>query len=178
MAQEPAKMPTPVAALQVTQPPSESLTFDEAIARAIEKNPYVAIAATNILRAEAILQQTRAVTMPRLTGNVNNTTLDSGRAFGDQTVQPQNQTLLGLNASMPVLAAAQWAAKTQAMDQIEIARLSVADTRRQVALAAASAYLAVIAQKRQVVVINNAILTAKDQFDYNRAGARAASAAA
>jgi len=168
MAQEVTKpAPAPVASLQVMSQPVEALTFDQAIARAIEKNPNVAIAATNILRAEAILQQTRAVTMPRLTGNVNNTTLDSGRAFGDQTVQPQNQTLLGLNASMPVLAAAQWAAKTQAMDQIEIARLSVTDTRRQVALAAASAYLAVISQKRQVAVINNAILTAKDQLDYN-----------
>ena len=82
-------------------------------------------------------------------------------------MQPQNQTLLGLNASAPVLAAAQWAARTQAMDQVEIARLSVTDTRRQIAVATASAYLAVIAQKRQVDVTLTAIETARGQLDFN-----------
>ena len=66
-----------------------------------------------------------------------------------------------------MLAAAQWAARTQAMDQVEIARLSVTDTRRQIAVATASAYLAVIAQKRQVDVSLTAIETARGQLDYN-----------
>ncbi|MEO8681275.1 MAG: multidrug efflux RND transporter permease subunit, partial [Vicinamibacterales bacterium] len=94
----------------------EQLDFDAAIARAVEKNPSVAIASTNILRSQAILQQVRAGTRPRVNANVSNTTLDSGRAFGDQTVQPQNQSLLALSASAP-FNAAQWAAKVQAMDQ-------------------------------------------------------------
>ena len=145
----------------------ETVTFDEAIARALEKNPTVAIAAANILRSEALLDQARAVVRPRVTGNVTNTTLDTGREFGGQTVQPQNQTLLGLNAAMPVLAASQWAARAQAMDQVEIARLSVTDTRRNIAVATASAYLAVIAQKRQVDVIRTAVETARGQLGYN-----------
>ena len=53
------------------------------------------------------------------------------------------------------------------MDQVEIARLSVTDTRRQIAVATASAYLAVIAQKRQVDVSLTAIETARGQLDYN-----------
>ena len=53
------------------------------------------------------------------------------------------------------------------MDQVEIARLSVTDTRRQIAVATASAYLAIIAQKRQVDVILTAIETARGQLDYN-----------
>src|SRR4029453_17227471 len=53
------------------------------------------------------------------------------------------------------------------MDQVEIARLSVTDARRQIAVATASAYLAVIAQKRQVDVIITAIETARGQLDYN-----------
>ncbi len=146
----------------------QRLTFDEAIARAVEKNPTVALAATNILRSEALLQQARSVVMPRVTGNVTNTTLDRGRQFSGQVVQPQNQSVLGLNASMPVLAAAQWAARAQAMDQVEVARLSQADTRRQISVATASAYLAVIAAKRQVQVITTAIDTARGQLDYNR----------
>jgi outer membrane protein TolC len=153
------------AALQTS--PVETVTFEQAIARALEKNPTVAIAATNILRSEALVQQARAAVLPRLGLNITNTTLDSGRSFGDQTVQPQNQSLFALSATAPVLAAAQWAARAQALDQLEIARLSVADTRRQIAVATASAYLAVIAQKRQVDVSLTAIETARGQLDFN-----------
>ena len=149
------------------QAPMETVTFDEAVARALEKNPTVAIAATNILRSEALLEQARAVVRPRVNANFTNTTLDTGREFSGQTVQPQNQSVLGLNASMPALAAAQWAARAQAMDQVEIARLTVIDVRRNIALATASAYLDVIAQKRQVEVIRSAVETARGQLDYN-----------
>ena len=160
-------------ALQVPQAPKppgpqalETVTFDEAIARALEKNPTVAIASTNILRSEALLQQARSAIRPRVTANATNTTLDTGREFNGLTVQPQNQTLFGLNAALP-LSAVSWAQRTQAMDQLEIARLSVADTRRQVAVATATAYLAVIAQKRQVEVSLTAIETARRQLEYN-----------
>ncbi len=145
----------------------DTVTFDEAIARAVEKNPSIAIAAANILRSEAILQQARSATLPRVGATVTNTTLDTGRSFGDQTVTPRNQSVFGVSASAPLLAAAQWAARTQAMDQVEIARLSTAETRRQVAIATASAYLAVIAQKRQIEVSLTAIETARGQLDYN-----------
>jgi outer membrane protein TolC len=148
------------------QQPVETVTFNEAIARAIERNPSLAIAATNILRSEALLQQARAQTMPRFAVTATNTTLDTGREFSGQTVQPQNQSVFGLSAALPI-APAQWAAKTQAMDQVEIARLSVTDARREIAVATASAYLAVIAQKRQVDVIITAIETARGQLDYN-----------
>jgi outer membrane protein TolC len=149
-----------------TSPTVETVTFDEAIRRALEKNPTVAIAATNILRSEALVQQARAQIMPRVGVTATNTTLDTGREFNGQTVQPQNQTVLGLNATMP-FAPAQWAARAQAMDQVEIARLSVTDTRRQIAVATASAYLAIIAQKRLVDVSITAIETARGQLDYN-----------
>ena len=150
----------------LAQEPIERVTFDEAIARALERNPTVAIAATNILRSEGLLQQARSAIMPRVTGNVTNTTLDTGREFNGLTVQPQNQTLFGLNAAMPFSAVA-WAQRAQAMDQLEIARLSETDTRRQIAVATATAYLAVIAQKRQVEVSLTAIETARGQLEYN-----------
>ncbi|MFA5907869.1 MAG: multidrug efflux RND transporter permease subunit [Vicinamibacterales bacterium] len=152
---------------QTVAPAMETVTFDEAIARAQEKNPSIAIASANILRSEAILQQARSSTLPRVGATVTNTTLDTGRSLGDQTVTPQNQSVFGVSASAPLLAAAQWAARTQAMDQVEIARLSTAETRRQVAIATASAYLAVIAQKRQIEVSLTAIETARGQLDYN-----------
>ena len=157
-----------VPSIASAQPAMESLSFDAAIARAVEKNPSIAIAATNILRSEAILQQVRAVTMPRVNGSITNTTLDGGREFGNQTIQSQNQSLFALSASAPVLAAAQWAARAQAQDQIGVATLSTADIRKEVAVATASAYLAVIAQKRQVEVSQRALETAQAQLDYNQ----------
>src|SRR5688500_13545826 len=42
----------------------EAITFDEAIRRAIANNPTIQQAAAGILRAEAILQQTRALSLP------------------------------------------------------------------------------------------------------------------
>jgi HAE1 family hydrophobic/amphiphilic exporter-1 len=149
-------------------PVVETVTFDEAIARALAKNPTVAIAATNILRSEALLQQARSFTLPRVSASANNVTRDTGVEFGGQVVQPRNQTLIAASASAPVLAAAQWAARTQAMDQVEIARLSVTDTQRQIAVATGFAFLEVIAQKRQVEVATTALDTARQQVDYNR----------
>jgi hydrophobic/amphiphilic exporter-1 (mainly G- bacteria), HAE1 family len=149
------------------QAPFETVTFDEAVQRALDKNPTVALAATNILRSEALVQQARAQTLPRVGVSVTNTTRDTGISFGDQTVQPRNQSLFALSAALP-FSAAHWAARVQAMDQVEIARLSVTDTRRQIAVATAAAYLAVIAAKRQVEVTRTAIDTARGQLDYNR----------
>jgi len=63
------------------------------------------VAATTILRAEALLQQVRSTTLPRLGGTITRTTLDRGRSFGGQTVTPRQQA--AVVASYPVLAAAQ-----------------------------------------------------------------------
>ena len=158
----------PVSAQPVTAPAMESIGFEQAVRRALEKNPTVGIAATNILRSQGLMQQLRSSFLPRLTGNVNNTTLDKALSFGDSVVQPRNQWTFGLNASVPLLAAAQWAATAQARDRIEVAKLANAETRRQVAVGAAGAYLTVIAQKRMVEIAERSLDTARAQFDYNR----------
>ena len=44
--------------------------------------------------------------MPRVGVTATNTTLDTGREFSGQTVQPQNQTVFGLNAALPIGAGA------------------------------------------------------------------------
>ncbi len=158
----------PVRAQTAAAPAMESVTFDQAIARALEKNPTVAIAAAGILRSQGLLSQVRSASLPRLTAGVTNTTLDQALSFDASVVQPRNQSVFGLQASVPVLAAAQWAATAQAKDSLEVARLSSADTRRQVAVAAAAAYLSVITQKRLVEIAERSLDTARAQFDYNR----------
>ncbi len=147
----------------------ESVTFDEAVRRALESNPGVAEAAQSILRADALLQDARTVRQPTVSGSVTTTVLDSERGFDDFVTQPRTQSLLGMSLSYPVLAAARWAQQAQAQDQIRVARLGVDETRRQIALATAQAYLAVIAQQRQVEVNERARENAIAHVDYARA---------
>jgi multidrug efflux system outer membrane protein len=128
----------------------------------------VQITATNILRAEALLQQVRAATMPFVNASAINSTIDAARGFDDNIVQPQNQWTLSAGAGMPVLAAARWAARAQQADRIEIERLNTVDVQRQVAISAATAYLAVINQKRLVEVQERSLETARAQLDYNQ----------
>jgi outer membrane protein TolC len=69
--------------------------------------------------------------------------------------------------SMPALALARWAALGQARDQIAIAERSVADARRQIAVATAQAYLVVIAAHRQIEVDTLALETARAHHDFS-----------
>ena len=70
---------------------------------------------------------------------------------------------------MPVLAASRWAATAQARDQVEIARLSVADVRKAVGSATAEAYLAIITAERQFDVNVRARDTAQAHLQYAQA---------
>ena len=106
---------------QLPAQPVARLEFDEAIARALERNPTVQLAATSIARAEALLQQTRAIILPAVSGSITNITLDSARGFSGGVTQPQNQVLFSADANVPILAPAQWAAVKQARDQIIVA---------------------------------------------------------
>lgn len=153
---------TPVPA----QPPIERVTFEQAVQRAIDRNPTVAQAMTAVNRAEALLQQARAVTRPTVSASVSNTTLDGARGFSGGTFQPQNQSAITADLTIPILAASRWAATGQARDQLDVAKLSAGDVRKQVAVSAAEAYLAVIVQRRQVEVNERARDAAKAHLDY------------
>ena len=149
------------------QPPTSVLriTFDAAITRAIERNPTVQSAAAGILRAEGLLRQARAATRLQVVGNVTTTTLNTGVDFQGTTVTPRNSVTATLTADMPIVAAAAWARRAQADDARNVAELTVADTRRQVALATADAYLTILAARRVVEANTRARDTAKAHFD-------------
>ncbi len=107
---------------------------------------------------------------PTLTGTVTTTT-SSTRSAGSTTRSRSrgHSPVFGASLSYPVLAAARWAQRAQAEDQIRVARLGTDETRRQVALATAQAYLAVIAQQRQVEVNRLARENATAHVEYARA---------
>jgi outer membrane protein TolC len=140
--------------------------FDEAVRIALEKNPTVAQAGTNIGRAEALLRQAQAGLYPSAGASFANVTLDSARGFNDLVTQPQNQSSLNLNASYTFLQFAHWAAITQSKDQVDVAKFSAADVRRAIAVSTAEAYLSVIAAHRQVDVDERALTAARAHLDY------------
>ena len=158
-------LPLLVASPAFAQTPPK-IEFDEAVRRAIEQNPTLAEAAANIRRAEALLRQARSVSQPFVSVGVTNTTIDGARGFDGGVTQPQNQSAFAASAGMPILALAQWATIDQARDQIEVATRSTADVRQNIAVAAASAYLFVIATRRQLEVIEIALENARAHLDY------------
>ena len=113
--------------------PVERVTFEQAIDRAIANNPSTAVAAAGILRAEGLLRQARAATLLQVDGNVTTTTLNTGVAFEDTVVSPRHQVTGSLTLDQPIIAAAAWARRAQAQDNRQIAELSAAETRRQIA---------------------------------------------
>jgi outer membrane protein TolC len=146
--------------------PTERVTFDEAIRRAVEKNPSTAIAAAAILRAEALFEQARSTSRLQVTGALTTTTLNSGVEFQGSTVTPQNQLTAGLDLRMPLYAPARWARTAQAADAKHVAEASADEVRRQLSLATADAYLTVIARRRVLEANVRARDEAKAHFDY------------
>ncbi len=147
-------------------PGMRRVEFDEAVRLAVERNPTVASAAEAIARAEAVVQQARALTLPSVSAGVNNVTLDSERGFSGGVTQPQYQFAFSANVSMPLLAATRWAGISEARDQVVVASRSLAESRQQVAVAAGQTYLDVIAQRRQIEIDRRALDAARAHFAY------------
>ena len=146
----------------------ESVTLEQAVERAIKNNPTVAQASQGILRAEGLLQQARAATLPFVTANLSSLLNSSERRFDDVITSPRTQGTFSAQIGMPVIAASRWAATAQARDQVEIANLSTADVRTDIAVATAQTYLAILTQKRQVEVSLRARETSMAHLDYAR----------
>ncbi|HTG90310.1 MAG TPA: TolC family protein [Vicinamibacterales bacterium] len=159
---------SPAALSAQTTPPVESVTLDQAVERALKNNPTVGQAIQGILRAEALLQQARAVTLPQVNASFTGVVNSTERKFDDVVTSPRMQGTIAASASMPVLAAADWARRNQAKDQVEVANLSSADVRTNIAVATGQAYLAIIAARRQVDVSLRARESALAHLDYAR----------
>jgi outer membrane protein TolC len=159
----------PTAVAQSAPPaPVESVTFDEAVQRAILHHPTVAEAAQAILRAQGLLGEARAVFRPLVVGLAGETILDAARGFSGNITQPKYQATFNATASYSVLDLERWAEAKQASDQVGIARISAEQVRRDVAVSASESFLAVTSARdlRDVAVRNRD--TAKALADYAR----------
>jgi outer membrane protein TolC len=146
--------------------PPERVTFDDAVSRAVQRNPSVTSAAADILRAEGLLRQARAAILPSISVNGTNTTLDDVRGLAGQTSTPQNTFNAYVAVSALLFSPADWARRVQAQDTRRVAEAGATDVKRQVSIATAQAYLAVIAAHRVVESQLRARDTAKAFYDY------------
>jgi len=143
------------------------VTLDEAVARALQSNPTVAIAIAEIDRADALLRQARAAYFPSLIGTASYTRLDGDRLAATGAVAAgENQLAANVQLTVPLLAPVARANGRHAEDNRHIAEASAEDVRRQLAVATARAYLAVVAQHRVIAANENARHTAQAHYDY------------
>jgi outer membrane protein TolC len=146
-----------------TATPMPRLEFNEAIDEALERNPGIAQASVAIARADALVQQARALTIPTVSAGLTNTTLDSQRGFAGGVTQPQNQFAFSASARYSV---GGWIDVGQARDQVDVANASAGEVRQRIGVTAAQTYLAVIASQRQVEVSTRAVEVAREHLDY------------
>lgn len=159
--------------LQVTAPEAtkfETITLTEAVHRALLRNPSAQIAALDIERAGALLEEVRASSLPSLTANGVYTRLDSDRTrtqAGITTViARKSQVSANLNLTVPLIAPQRWVQWSQAAASLRTSEASNQDVRRAVALAVARAYLTVIAQKRTVDTNHRAVDTDRAHYEF------------
>lgn len=144
------------------------MSFKDAVARAVERNPSAQQAAAEILRANALLGQVRAAALPQVSAGVAAGMSHGSPLLGTTDSTSQNQFSATVTALAPLYAPVQWALRVQLMDNKQVADLAAADVRRQVAVATAQAYLAVIARQRVLDANQRARDTAQAHYEYAR----------
>lgn len=152
--------------------PEKRLSFDEAVARALAQNPTTLNAALEVRRSSALMEQARAPSMPTLFGNGTYTRLDHDRSIPGATPEEtrvlaaKDQLAANLMLSVPLLAPQRWAQWGRASDNVKVSHASEEDIRRQIAVAAGRAYLAIILQRRQVDVNERARDNARAHMEF------------
>lgn len=146
--------------------PIEQISFEEAVQRAVTRNPTIEQASAGILRAEALLLQVRSLSLPSLDANLTTRTIGPVQEFAGEAINPRTQLTTSLGLAVPLLTPVRWAQRAQARDQVVVARRSAEDIRREIAVAAAQAYLAIITQRRVLELNLRSRDTARAHFDY------------
>jgi outer membrane protein TolC len=145
---------------------SVAMTLEEAVRRALAVNPTSETAAQEIRRAEALTKQARAEWFPTLTANGTYTRLDADRVLSGRVILYANQLQGNVVLNVPIVAGKQWAAYARAQENIGVAQAANGDARRSVAVAAARAFLTVIAQHHLLNAAKGALGNASAHEEY------------
>jgi outer membrane protein TolC len=160
----------------------EKITMTEAVRRALARNVTTLVALAEIDRAQGLLGEARAPSMPSLIGSAAYTRLDNDRVLSSvaysmtgntftstpvtKLLAAKNQESANLTLNVPLVSPSTWVKWSQARTNLMSTRAGNQDARRTVALLAARAYLAVIAQKRQLDINARALATDHAHYDY------------
>ena len=143
----------------------EQVTFDEAVRRAVANHPTIQRAAADILRAEAVLQQVRGRALPSVGVSMTTSVIDPITRFGGTAIIPRAQTQTAASVGIPLITPVSWAERNHAADQVLVSERTIADARRQIAMATGQAYLSIIAQRRVLELNERARDNARAHYD-------------
>lgn len=153
-------------ALVLSAASPQAVGFSDAVQRALTNHPAMRVAEQDAARALAQLEQARAPSLPSLAANGTFTRLDDDRRLADRLVLGKEQLSGNLQLSVPLINTPRWAQWYRASKAADGARATADDVKRQVAVAAARAWLAVLAQQRVVLAASSAQHTAKAHLDF------------
>ncbi len=142
------------------------MTLAQAVQRSLARNPSVVIALEEIRRYEAIVRETRSLSLPTLAANGIYTRLDADRTFGGRTILAKDQLSANITLAIPLIVPQRWAAWSHAAANVKTTEAVAEDVKRQMAITVARAFLAVIAQKHVVDVNEHALKTARAHYDF------------
>lgn len=164
----PALLVLAASAVSASEPSSiPRLGFAEAVELALAHNTQAVVAQWEIQRADGMLAETRAGSLPTLNGNVSFTRLDHDRRLGAALLASENQLNANLQLVVPLMPAA-WGRWDRARTNVRVAHASDAEVKRTVAMTTARAYLAVITEIRLTEVAEHAVDRARAHYEFAR----------
>jgi outer membrane protein TolC len=132
--------------------PLRAMTLDEVLAEARLRHPTFRLTKNLVRRAEALVEQARAASLPTLAANGAYTRLDDDRVLGGRLLASGNQFQGNAQLIVPIVAARAWFQWRAAEDARDVAEANAKESERQFAVAVARTYLAVLGQRRLVEV--------------------------
>ena len=156
----------------------EKISLNEAVRRALARNPTAIVAFQEIKRAEALVVEARAPSLPSLLATATLTRLDSDRLLAQKdtstgkvnyaTISTANQESGSLLLNVPLISPRAWTQWSESAVVLQSTKASNEDTRRTLATTTARAYLAIISLKRQVDITARAVANDRSHYDYTR----------
>lgn len=148
---------------------TKTVNFRQAVNEAITHNTDARRAIEEIKRTHALMEEARSASLPILNAQGTYTRLDSDRVSNGVVTVAKGALYLDLGLSVPLVNARGWTQWQQAGDQIDVSKLSSLDVRRVVAVAAARAYLTVVAQKNILITSKVARDNSKAHYEFTHA---------
>ena len=161
--------PPAITVLASDQTRVESVTFDDAVSRALARNPTIGEAVQEVGRFHALMEQVRANSLPTLIGTANYTRLDHDRVSNGIVFVPGGSLNMAVTLNAPLLYPRGWLTWSEAGDLVDVARANEKDVRRTIAVSTAQAYLAILTQRRLLETARTARDNSKAHYEFTRA---------